>query len=63
MILKDNFSLSRLFITKDITIFVDNKTFNIKLKTIKDWYEDNEWNSTYHLWTAPLNKIQPLYME
>ena len=62
MELKDNFSLSRLFITKDITIFVDNKTFNIRLKPIKDWYEDNEWNSTYHLWTAPLNKIQPLYV-
>ena len=36
MELKDNFSLSRLFITKDITIFVDNKAFNVRLKPIKD---------------------------
>lgn len=41
MTIKDNYSLSRLFITKDINIFVDDKMFSLKLKTLKDFYIDN----------------------
>ena len=41
MTIKDNYSLSRLFITKEINIFVDDKMFSLKLKTLKDFYIDN----------------------
>lgn len=41
MTIKDNYSLSRLFITKDINIFVDDKMFTLKLKTLKDFYIDS----------------------
>lgn len=62
MIIKDNYSLSRLFITKDITIFIDNDSFTLRLKPVREWYEDSNWNSTYHLWTAPVNKVQPMFI-
>ena len=41
MTIKDNYSLSRLFITKDINIFVDDKMFSLRLKTLKDFYIDH----------------------
>lgn len=42
MTIKDNLSLSRLFITKQVTIFVDQNSFTLKVKTIKDLFEDDQ---------------------
>ena len=42
MVIKDNYSISRLFITKDITIFIDKKHFTLRLKPIQDFYTDND---------------------
>lgn len=61
MTIKDNYSISRLFITKNIDIFVDNKRFTLKVKPIKDWYIDNDWNSIYHIWIAPIAKVQSMF--
>ena len=60
MTIKDNLSLSRLFVTKQITIFVDQSSFTLKVKTIKDLFEDDQWNAIYHLWTLPVAKIQAM---
>ena len=62
MTIKDNYSLSRLFITKQITIFVDKKSFTLQLKTLKELYEDNDWNSVYHIWVAPIKQVQSLFI-
>ena len=62
MTIKDNYSLSRLFITKDINIFVDDKMFSLKLKTLKDFYIDNTWNSIYHIWTGPISSTQKMFI-
>lgn len=62
MTIKDNYSLSRLFITKDINIFVDDKMFSLKLKTLKDFYIDNTWNSIYHIWTGSITSTQKMFV-
>ena len=62
MVIKDNYSISRLFITKDITIFVDKKYFTLRLKPIQDFYTDNDWNSVYHIWTGPLHTVQQMFV-
>lgn len=62
MTIKDNYSLSRLFITKDINIFVDDKMFTLKLKTIKDLYTDHTWNSVYHIWTGSIAATQQIFI-
>ena len=62
MTIKDNYSLSRLFITKDINIFVDDKMFSLKLKTLKDFYIDNTWNSIYHIWKGSITSTQKMFV-
>lgn len=62
MTIKDNYSLSRLFITKEINIFVDDKMFSLKLKTLKDFYIDNTWNSIYHIWTGSITSTQKMFV-
>lgn len=53
MQITSNYNLTRLFINKTIDVFIDNKkSFQIKLKTIQDFYNDDSWNAIYHFWTA-----------
>jgi len=66
MNISSNYSLSRLFITKNIDITVDNKVFTLILKPIKEMYLDKDWNAVYHIWTAStenLKKMLPLEKE
>ena len=43
MIITDNFSITRLFLNKTITVAVDKTHyFTLKAKTVKEFYEDNE---------------------
>lgn len=58
---ENNYSISRLFINKDITIFVEGKNFIVRAYSIKDFYENNDLNSVYHLWTSPISNLQKLY--
>lgn len=51
MNITSNYSLTKLFISKIITISINHqKTFNIEVKKIKDFFEDDKWNGVYHLW-------------
>ena len=61
MTFNNNFSISKLFMGKDITIYVDNKPFIIRVHSIKEFYENPDLNSVYHLWTSSLSSIQKLY--
>jgi len=61
MKIESNYSISRLFITKEIEITIDNKqSFIIILRPIKDLFLDKDWNIAYHLWTASGEKLQQL---
>ena len=46
---------------KDITVYADNKPFVVKVHSIKEFYENPDLNSVYHLWTSSLSSIQKLY--
>lgn len=51
--MESDFSITKLFITKTLTIYIDekdiNKKFHLNLKVMKDFYEDHDWNLFYHL--------------
>ena len=61
MTFNNNFSISKLFMGKDITVYADNKPFIIRVHSIKEFYENPDLNSVYHLWTSSLSSIQKLY--
>ena len=37
---KNSFNISNLFLTKEIFIFIDNRTFKMKVKPVRDFIED-----------------------
>ena len=45
----NNFSITRLFITKTIDISIDGITINMRIPTIKEFYTNNDLNSVFHL--------------
>ena len=50
MEITSDYSLTKLFITKEVKIFIDKKfAFTIKLKTIRDFYLDQDWNAFYNI--------------
>ena len=50
MEITSDYSLTKLFITKEVKIFIDKKfAFIIKLKTISDFYLDQDWNAFYNI--------------
>ena len=61
MTFNNNFSISKLFMGKDITVYADNKPFIVKVHSIKEFYENPDLNSVYHLWISSLSSIQKLY--
>lgn len=64
MKINDNFSITRLFITKKVTIFLEDKnSFDIQLYSIKDYYENDDLNAIYHLLTTDLKKTQSIYLK
>lgn len=48
-----DFSITKLFLTKTLTIYTDpkdtSKKFHLQLKVMKDFYEDHDWNLFYQL--------------
>lgn len=62
MIITDNFSITRLFLNKTITVVVDKTNyFTLKAKTVKELYEDSEWNGIYHLWTQNITEWKKMF--
>lgn len=52
MELTDNFSISRLFMQKEVSVFLDKKLITtIHLKTARDFVCNSQWNGIYQLWT------------
>lgn len=61
MIFNNNFSVTKLFIGKDITVYADGKPFIVTTHSVRDFYENDDLNSIYHLWTSSLSQMQKLY--
>ena len=61
MKIESNYSISKLFISKDITVFIEGKSFIIKVYSVKDFYDNADLNSVYHLWTSSISDLQKLY--
>lgn len=49
MEIKSDYSISKLFVNKTISIFVEGKIIKLKLRTLRDFYEDRDWNTFYHI--------------
>lgn len=61
MKITDNYSITTLFITKNINIYCDNKIIKLNVPTIKDLYTNLDLNSIYHIWTSSFEDLQKLY--
>ena len=49
MQLRDDFNLFKLYLDKNVKIYVDNSPFKVKVPTIRDFYTNDEMNAIYHL--------------
>ena len=59
MKIQSNYSISRLFIDKQITFYIeDSGSFIMKVKTIYDFFHDDEWNIAYHFLIQPVSFYQ-----
>ena len=42
MVINSNYSITQLFANKEITVTVDNKSFKLKIPTLRDLYDDTK---------------------
>lgn len=55
MQIKDNFSITQLFLNKTVNVYIDNKqAFTLTAQPVKAFYEDNNWNAAYHIFSMNL---------
>lgn len=52
--IRDDYSITKLFLTKQVKIWVEKENFEIFLPPIKDYFLDSHWNAAYHLFTMDL---------
>ena len=57
---KDSFSIFNLFLDKKVKITVDQKSFYIRVPTIKEFSLNEAINSTYHMWTMSTDKMEQI---
>lgn len=51
MQLTSNYNITQLFVSRDITIMIDNQTLIIHLPSVREIYRDKHWGLSYNLWT------------
>lgn len=62
MIINDNYSISRLFVSKTANLAIDKTQFiTINFKSVHEFFENNEWNGIYHLWTKDLDEWHKMF--
>lgn len=62
MTIENNYSITQLFATKNITITIDRKqSFELRVPVIRDLFEDTRWNNLFFLWTRPMKEAQKYY--
>lgn len=57
----NNYSITKLFMSKDITVYANGKPFIVRAHSVKEFYENTTLNSVYHLWVSSLSQTQKLY--
>ena len=55
---KDNFGIFNLFLDKKVKVYADQKTFFVKVPTIREFNSLDYINSAYHLWNLPVSKMK-----
>ena len=64
MEITSNYSITNLFASKQIKIYVDNThTFGIVVKSIRDFIEDDDWHTTYRLMARDLLEWRELFQQ
>lgn len=63
MVFENTFNMNTLFMSKTIKVTIDKRQrFNIKVPTIRELYENDTLNGSYHLWISPLDQLQKMYI-
>jgi hypothetical protein len=58
MIIKDNFNLFNLFLSKEVKVIVDHNFFHVHVPAVKDFTLNEDINAIYHVWTLPIAQMQ-----
>ena len=62
MIIENNYSITQLFVNKEIKIIIDKKqSFTIRVPVVRDLYEDTKWSNVFFLWTRTPSDAQKYY--
>ena len=62
MIIENNYSITQLFVNKEIKIIIDKKqSFTIRVPVVRDLYEDTKWSNVFYLWTRTPSDAQKYY--
>lgn len=55
--MNNDFSITKLFLTKKVTVSLSSQFFVINAPTILDLYTDNDLNLAYSLWTRNIKEL------
>lgn len=58
MVIQSNYSITQLFVSKDITLNIDGQNVLIHLPCLRDFYSNNTWNSVFFMWTRNIEDAQ-----
>ena len=60
MEIKDNFSIFNLFLDKKVKITTNDKSFFVRVPSVKEFCLDETINAVFHIWTLSEEKRQKL---
>ena len=60
MEIKDNFSIFNLFLDKQVKIQVGSQKLFVRVPTIKEFFNNEDLNAVYHIWTLPPSQRQKM---
>lgn len=56
--IQTDYNLTSSFVTKDFHLYIDGKSMNIHLVSVKDFYNDQEWLKFYNIITTPIQDLR-----
>ena len=62
MLIENNYSITQLFIKKEVKVIIDKKqSITIQIPTIRELYDDPKWANIFFLWTRTPKEAQKYY--
>lgn len=62
MIIENNYSVTQLFAKKELIITIDKlHVIHLIVPTLRDFYDDVQWNNVFFLWSGPIKEVQKYY--